>query len=137
MLQIASEHETTPDGKSVAVMRLSGELDAASFGDVIEHARQLIGAGAQGLLLDMTELAYMGSSGIFALHSIAMLVQGESPPDPEQGWAALHDAGPSSEFVEQLKILSPQPQVDRVLERTGMKRFFEVHPDRTQAIASF
>lgn len=137
MLQIASEQETTPGGKSVAVMSLSGELDAASFGDVIEHARRLIGDGADGLLLDMTELVYMGSSGIFALHSVAMLVQGESPPDPEQGWAAMHDAGPSSDIVEQLKILSPQPQVDRVLERTGMKRFFEVHTDRAQAIASF
>jgi anti-anti-sigma regulatory factor len=137
MLDISVEQETTAGGHGVAVLGLAGELDAASYLSVIERARELVEAGAERILLDLRELSYMGSSGIFALHSIAMLLQGESPPDPEQGWAAMHDAGPSTDVVGQLRLLDPQPQVDRVLERTGMKRFFEVYPDRAAALAAF
>lgn len=137
MLSIEVEQHSAPSGILVGYLRLSGELDAASYLDLIERARDTAAQGAVGLLLDLEGLDYMGSSGIFALHSIAMLLQGQAPPDPEQGWAAMHDAGPASDVVGQVKLLNPQPQVERVLERTGMTRFFEVHSDRSEAMAAF
>jgi anti-anti-sigma regulatory factor len=122
----------------VAVMTLEGELDAASYLDVIANARQLSEQGTRHILLDLGSLTYMGSSGLFAIHSVAMLLRGEEPPDPEHGWGAIHSLDrPQSEAVENVKLLNPQPQVDRVLERTGMKRFFEAHTDRAAAIGSF
>ncbi len=122
----------------VAVVKLEGELDAATYLDVIASARQLADEGTRHIVLDLGDLTYMGSSGLFALHSVATLLRGEEPPDPEHGWGAIHSMDrPDSEAVEGLKLLNPQPQVDRVLERTGMKRFFEVYTDRAAAIASF
>jgi anti-anti-sigma regulatory factor len=122
----------------VSVMRLDGELDAASYLDVIARARELNEQGTTHILLDLERLTYMGSSGLFALHSVAMLLRGEEPPDPEQGWAAVHAAAEGdSEAVEHIKLLDPQPQVDRVLERTGLKRFFETFTDRAAALRSF
>jgi len=122
----------------VAVMKLDGELDAASYLDVIDGARQLSEQGTRHILLDLGDLIYMGSSGLFALHSVATLLRGEEPPDPEHGWGAIHSAERAdSEAVENVKLLDPQPQVDRVLERTGMKRFFETFTDRAAAISSF
>jgi anti-anti-sigma regulatory factor len=35
-----------------------------------------------------------------------------------------------------VKLAAPPPSVDRVLERTGLKRLFEIHPDRESAIAA-
>jgi anti-anti-sigma regulatory factor len=35
------------------------------------------------------------------------------------------------------KLLAPQQQVDRVLDRTGLKQYFEIHSDRETAMASF
>jgi anti-anti-sigma regulatory factor len=123
---------------SVTVMSLEGELDAASYLDAIAAARQLVAGGTNNILLDLRELTYMGSSGLFVIRSMAILLRGEEPPDPEGGWGAIHDAARDDSAVgAHLKLFAPQPQVDRVLERSGMKRYFETYTDRAEALRSF
>jgi anti-anti-sigma regulatory factor len=129
-----------PDGRSdLAVVDVAGELDAASYLDLIEAGRRLVAEGARNLVVDLTNLTYLGSSGLVALHSLALLAAGREPPDPEAGWSAFHGLGQAIESAEggKVTLVGPQPQVDRTLERTGMKRLFEIHPDRAAAIASF
>ena len=130
--------EGAPD---VAVLSLEGELDASNFEEVIETGRSLYAGGTRRLVLDLSGLRYMGSSGLVALHSLAVLLRGEEPPDPEYGWSAFHSIGQSGSGngapQNAVKVAGPQPQVDRVLDRTGLKRFFEVYPDRAAALASF
>ena len=136
MLNIVVTQETAR--VPVAVMSLEGELDAATYMDAINTARELVAAGTSYMVLDLEGLTYMGSSGLFVVHSVAMLLRGLEPPDPEGGWGAMHEAERDDEEVAvHLKLLSPQPQVDRVLERSGMKRFFETYTDRSAAIESF
>lgn len=136
MLTITVSHESAR--VPVAMMKLEGELDAATYLDVIASARQLVDEGTRFVLLDLGELTYMGSSGLFAIHSVALLLRGELPPDPEGGWGAIHEVeGRDQERVEELKLLNPLAQVDRVLERTGLKRYFETFDDRQAALASF
>jgi anti-anti-sigma regulatory factor len=38
---------------------------------------------------------------------------------------------------QHLKILNPQPQINRTLEMTGLKQFFEIYTDLETAVASF
>jgi anti-anti-sigma regulatory factor len=122
----------------VAVMSLEGELDAATYMDAISVARELVAGGTSYVLMDLGSLTYMGSSGLFVVHSVAMLLVGVEPPDPEGGWGAIHGAAIEDEQAgAHLKLLSPQPQVDRVLDRSGMKRFFETYTDRSAALESF
>ena len=122
----------------VAVMRLEGELDSATYLDVLASARDLVEQGVGYILLDLERVEYMGSSGLFAIHSIAMLLGGKEPPDPEHGWGAIHQADPTEvEAVQRLKLLSPQPQVARVLERSGLTRYFTSYTDRAEALAAF
>ena len=66
-------------------------------------------------------------------------MRGDSPPDPEAGWSAFHAIGADEDAGTQklVKLLGPQAAVARVLERTGLTRFFDVYPDRSAAIASF
>ena len=135
MLNITVEHELT--ARPVAIMRLEGELDQSNYLDVVNRARELADAGTLNLLLDLSDLSYMGSSGIFALRSIAIVLSGETPPDPEGGWGAVHELEGRSADTSRLKILNPQPPVDRVLERTGLKRYFETFTDRAAALAAF
>ena len=69
----------------ITVVALDGELDASNFTALIEQVRGLYDAGTRHLLLDLTGLRFMASSGLVALHSIVRLMHGEPPPDPEAG----------------------------------------------------
>ncbi len=118
----------------VTVVRLDGELDASNFEALIDAVRGLYDGGARQLLLDLSGLRFMASSGLVALHSIVRIMHGEPPPDPEAGWSALHTAvGPNQ---TQVQLCAPHPAVERVLARTGLDRMFIVHPDRATALAA-
>ena len=45
------------------------------------------------VVLDLGGLTYMGSSGLVAIHSIALLARGREPISPDDGWQAIHDIG--------------------------------------------
>ena len=123
----------------VTIMGLGGDLDHSSFEAVIARATELYEAGARKLLLDMSDLNFMSSSGIVALHSILLLFGGETPPDPESGWEALHaiDRARGSGLQPNVRILRPQPKVALTLTKTGMTEFFEIYDDLQTALASF
>lgn len=123
----------------VTLLRIQGDLDASNYQDVISTAKRAIEGGAQYLLIDMSEVPFMSSSGLIALHSIALLMRGDEPSDPEYGWEAFRALGrdQGSETQEKVKLLNPHPRVDRSLEISGMKNFFDIHTDLDAAIASF
>jgi anti-anti-sigma regulatory factor len=123
----------------VAVLGLHGDLDASNYQEVITKAQAIYNSGGRYLLLDMSDVPFMGSSGLVALHAVAVLMRGDKPPDPASGWDAIHaiDRDRESGLQKHVKLLGPQSQVDRVLDRTGLKQFFEVYTDRASAVASF
>ena len=118
----------------VTVVSLDGELDASNFEALIEAVRGLYDGGARQLLLDLSELRFMASSGLVALHSIVRIMHGEPPLDPEAGWSALHT--PVGHTQTEVQLCGPLPAVERVLARTGLDRMFVVHPDRASALAA-
>ena len=123
----------------VTIMQLHGELDASRYLDVVARVRELHAAGTRHLLLDLSNLSFMASSGLVALHSIAMIMRGEELPDPEHGRSAFPTIakGVEGSFVANCKILNPQPAVNWALEVSGFKAFLEVHIDLETALASF
>ena len=132
---------TTVDQPSptVAVIGLEGELDASNFADLIATGRQLYAGGARVLVLDLGGLTFMASSGIVALHSLARVFQGHEPPDLEAGWQAIHDIGTDIDggaSLDHVRLVAPGPAVDRVLDRTGLKRLMPVFATRDAALAA-
>ena len=92
------------------------------------------------VLLDLTELTFLASSGLVALSSIVRIMHGEPPIDPEAGWGALHELGhdvAGGATQTEVQLAGPQPAVERVLQRTGLDRLFHIHADRATAIAAF
>jgi anti-anti-sigma regulatory factor len=126
-------------GRPVSVLAVSGEIDHATFQAIIDRARALYAEGARRLVIDLSGVTYLGSSGLVALHSAALIFAGLEPPDPEAGWSAFHGMRDDSEAgaTENVKLLSPSPRAASVLERTGMRTLFEVFDDRAAAVASF
>lgn len=123
----------------VTVIRLEGRLDGQTFETLIAKARELYDGGTRNILLDLGELTYISSAGIVALHTIAMMLRGETPPDPEHGWAAVKAAERTREVGVQkhIKLLNLRPEVYSVLEMVGLTAFFENFTDLETALKSF
>jgi anti-anti-sigma regulatory factor len=131
--------ETVQSRVPIAILAIHGDLDASNFEEVIAKAREVYAGGVHYLLLDLTNMPFMGSSGVVAMHSVAMLLRGEEPPDPELGWQAFHavEDDRNQGKQEHVKLLNPQPKVTRTLQMTGMDDFFEIYQDRQSALDSF
>jgi anti-anti-sigma regulatory factor len=124
----------------ITVLSLDGELDASNFEAFVAQVQGLYDGGTRDLLLDFTDLSFLASSGLVALHSIILIMRGDRPADPDSGWGAFHSLAEevSSGAVQtSVQLAGPQPGVERVLQRTGLDRLFPIHPDRATALAGF
>jgi anti-anti-sigma regulatory factor len=125
----------------VTIIKLSGKLDATCYQEVIDRARQAYQAGDRHLLLDMSEVDFMSSSGLVALHSTALVMRGEALASSNNGWSAIHAISDyideSSGFEKHFKLLKPQERVLSTLVKTGFDQTFEIFQEREAALASF
>ena len=131
--------ESVPGQAATTILGLIGDLDASNFESVIAKAQELYASGTRHLLLDLSELNFMSSSGLVALHSIILLMRGEKAPELQSGWAAFHalDRERDTGAQSNVKLLNPQPKVLASLQKTGMDEFFEIFTDRQAALDSF
>lgn len=122
----------------VTILRLNGELEGQTYQSLIDRAKELYAAGARNFLLDMSDLTYVSSAGLVAMHTIALLLRGEGAPDLD-GWAAMRAMKKTSEdkTQEHIKMLNPRPEVRSVLEMVGFDRVFEIHSSLDDAVRSF
>jgi anti-anti-sigma factor len=123
----------------VTVVKLDGQLDGQTYQELIAKAQELFQAGSRDFLLDLTDLTYISSAGLVALHSVALLARGEEIPDVEGGWSAYRSMGRSSEAGMQrhVKLLNPRSEVMGVLDMVGFSKVFEIYTDRDEAVNSF
>jgi anti-anti-sigma regulatory factor len=123
----------------VTVLKLVGQLDGQTYQNLIAKAQEIFNGGAKRILLDLGDLTYISSAGLVSLHTIALMLRGEAPPDPEQGWAAFKsmDRSRESGMEKNIKLLNPRPEVVSVLDMVGFSAFFEVFRDRQQALEAF
>jgi anti-anti-sigma factor len=122
------------------VLALEGELDASNFERLVGDARDLYARGTRAVLIDLTGLTFLASSGLVALHSIVRIMHGEQADDLDSGWDVLHHLGhdaATGDSQRDVQLAGPQPAVERVLQRTGLDRLFIIHPDRATGIANF
>ena len=122
---------------SVSVVALDGELDASNYEQVIGVVRDAYAHGARALVLDVAGLTFMASSGLFALHSALRIMRGETPPDPEMGWGALHEVAHDHDATAaNVRLAGARDAISRVLDRTGMNGLFGMDASRDDALAA-
>ena len=123
----------------VTIIQVDGDLDGSSYQALIDKGSELCKAGACYMVVDLTKTPYMSSAGLVALHSLALMLRGEPPPDPQSGWEAYRAIARDQDkaLPQPLKLLNPQPKVGKVLTTTGFSAFLEIHTDLASAIASF
>ena len=132
-----SQHEregATP----VAVIQLQGAMNGKKL---VAEAQKLYDAGTRNLLLDMTELTFISSAGLSALHHIALVFRGEGQPDFKEDREAVRALRKKRytgfRFQEHVKLLNPSEAIQDVLDIVGFQAFFEIFTDLDEAIASF
>jgi anti-anti-sigma factor len=123
----------------ITVIKLDGQLDGQNYQELIAKSQELYKAGTRDFLLDLSDLTYISSAGLVALHSMALLSRGEQLPDTEGGWSAYRSMGRSSEagMQKHVKLLNPRSEVLGVLDMVGFGNVFEIYTDLDEAIKSF
>jgi hypothetical protein len=117
----------------VAVFQISG---AVTDNEELErHAEEIFQAGTRNILLDLTNVPYMATAGLRALHAIYTMLRTDSPAESDEATRKGIAAG--TFMSPHLKLLKPTPHVLEVLRATGYDMFLEVHKDLKTAIASF
>jgi len=107
----------------VTVLRVEGDIDAASHKTLQDKASELIDEGASNILLDLGGVNYMGSAGFRALHAISNKL------------GADDDSGLSKS--SHLKLLNPTDAVSRVIKTLGFDVYLDIYQDRDEAINAF
>ena len=115
----------------VAIMRLQGDINASNFVQIVDRAREIYQKPARNLILDLSEVPSISSTGLAAIHKVALLYSGV--PDELKHPDLTH----SSNARKRVKLLSPQPDVEKTLETAGLKLFFKVFRDLESALKSF
>ncbi|MGE5644138.1 MAG: STAS domain-containing protein [Byssovorax cruenta] len=120
--------------ESIAIMHLQGDINASNFVQVSDKAQELYMNPARNLIIDLSDVSSISSTGLAAIHKIALLYSGV-PQQVEQG--ANPDFTHSSNARKYVKLLNPQPDVEKTLEGAGLKLFFKIYKDLDSALASF
>ena len=103
-------------GAPAQIFDLAGRLDAVSSQAAIARVYAAISAGARHVLLDMSQVTFLSSSGLRAL----LLVRKE----------LLAQSG-------ELRLCALKPQVREVFTLTGFTQVFAIHSTREEALRAF
>lgn len=115
----------------VTIFRLK---DTAATEEALQtQAEEAFKAGMQNLLLDLTDVPYISSSGLRALHHVYMLLR--SPEEDDQ--AVRKGIAAGTYKSTHLKLLNPSKNVLKALNVSGFDMFLEIYTDLAEAVASF
>ena len=123
---------TQEQGKvPVVVLKVKGNI--TSEVELQAKAKEAHDAGSHHILLDLSDVAYMSSAGLRALHSIFSMLRTHSESDQatKAGIAAGTYLSPN------FKLYKPNKHVMEVLKTSGYDMFLEIHQDYKKAIQSF
>lgn len=117
----------------VTVLHISGELTADTASVFEAAATRAIEGGAQNLLLDLTDVPFIGSFGIRALNRVLVALYEANGLQDDDARKVLRTGGKAL-F---LKLLNPTRAVLNVLETSGFDMLLEVRQGLAEAVASY
>ena len=123
----------------VTIMKLAGHLDASNYSEAIARAQNAYDEGARNLLIDLSEVPYVSSAGLMALHSAALIFAGHSMKSKESGRPISRSVNAQNEKAVRphMKLLNLQPAVEQMLDVVGLKQFLDIYTDLETAVQSF
>lgn len=105
------------DDGCTTVIRLAGDLGPRTYLQPLAVAQAAYAQGCTQLIVDLEQIERVSLSGLFALHAMACLFEGQPVPDPEDGIAGLRNAIEAGEGKPsaRVRLLHVAPGVARTL----------------------
>lgn len=130
--------ERPADFPAAAIVYVNGNVDGSNYQELIAQGQSLYADGVRQLVLELSQCAYMSSSGLVALNALAKLLHGESMPNMENGWAVLKtmDDARGASGKPQIVLVNPTTRVERVLDLAGLKTMLPIYTDTASALAA-
>ena len=124
------------EGKTpVKVFHLKGDLDMKTHQDLEKRAREEFATGTRHAILDLTEVRYISSAGLRAIHAIFnFLREGDSTEVDSLVHKGMRNGVYKSKH---LKLVNPSKNVLQVITMAGYDMFMDIHPNVESAIRSF
>ncbi len=123
---------TQSDQGPVKVLHLAGKLNGQTNGELLDVARREQAAGTRYLLIDLTNVNYVGSAGLAALHNIYEMF---TPQQAIDSWEKQHPGKPYKS--EYMKVAGASPSVYYVLDIAGFLQNIPIFPNLQQGLQSF
>jgi hypothetical protein len=128
-IKVSQEQGRVP----VTVFRVKGQMIDPD--ELHRKAKEAFDSGSRNLVLDLSEVNYMSSSGLRALHQIYTMLRTDAP---EEGDEAVQKGVLAGTFKSpHLKLANPSRNVLEVLRATGYDMFLSIHKNVKDAVASF
>lgn len=121
----------------VALMNIKGNVDASNYIKIVNKAQEIYNNPVRNLILDLSEVPFISSAGLVAIHKIALIYSGGKQEVEQEGKETRPDFTHNANARKRVKLLNPQPDVDKTLETTGLKLFFKVFDNLDTALKSF
>lgn len=115
---------------SVTILHLEGPFDRITSNQVLDRARQAFEDGAKNLLLDLSAVQMLTSSGLIAIQSIFKLFT------PESDLQLLHHTKEQYKSPY-LKLVCPDPKIYYVLNIAGFLQNLLIYNNMQEAVNSF
>ena len=74
----------------VTILKLAGILDGSNHMQLVDEAKKIYQSGMRDLLIDLSKLTFMSSSGLGAIHKTALLFRDPPKADRRSDRAATH-----------------------------------------------
>ena len=115
---------------SITILQLDGTVDRVTSSQLLDRARQAYEDGARHLLLDLSGVGMLTSSGLIAIQSIFKLFT------PESDLELMHHTKEQykSPYV---KLVCPDPKIYYVLNIAGFLQSLLIYSNLQEAINSF
>lgn len=115
---------------SVTVLQLDGKVDRITSSQLLDRARQAHEDGARRLILDLSGVEMLTSSGLVTIQSIFKLFT------PESDHALIHNAKEQYKSPY-LKLVCPDPKIYYILNIAGFLQSLLIYNNLQEAINSF
>jgi len=116
---------------SLIILHLKGQLDHDTHHQLVDHARQAHEAGVTHILLDLSGVDMLTSSGLHTIHTVFKMFTPQSDLEP------MHLHGDEPYKSPYFKMVCPNSEIYYVLNITGFLQNILIFNNLEDAASSF